>query len=295
MDKLPINRDTLAAHDAHDPAIWMDAPTAFATASQFGESYGVGFVFTDQDPFWFLDIDHCITNGVYSPVAQEMMTLLPGAVEVSQSGTGLHIFGTGACPPHGTRNSEFGLEFYTTKRFVALTGNMVSDHSADLDASLLLPGLVASYFPPPATTTESADWTTGPVPEWSGPTDDDQLITQMLRSKPVMQAFGGGCTVSDLWNANVTVLSATYPDPARDYDASSADMALASHLAFWTGKDCARIERLMRRSALARDKWDRRGKGLGYLRTTIVKAVSLCTDVYGASTRPAPPSTTNSR
>ena len=29
------------------------------------------------------------------------------------------------------------------------------------------------------------------------------------------------------------------------------------HLAFWTGKDAARIERLMRRSALVREKWDR--------------------------------------
>ncbi len=58
--------------------------------------------------------------------------------------------------------------------------------------------------------TESADWTTGPVPEWSGPADDAALITKMLTSGSAKQAFSGTCTVGDLWNANVTALSATF-------------------------------------------------------------------------------------
>lgn len=37
---------------------------------------------------------------------------------------------------------------------------------------------------------------------------------------------------------------------------NARDMALAQHLAFWTGCDAPRIERLMRRSGLYREKWD---------------------------------------
>ena len=42
------------------PEIWLDAATAIATAAAWGSSYGVGFVFTSADPFWFLDIDNCL-------------------------------------------------------------------------------------------------------------------------------------------------------------------------------------------------------------------------------------------
>jgi primase-polymerase (primpol)-like protein len=38
---------------------------------------------------------------------------------------------------------------------------------------------------------------------------------------------------------------------------SEADCALASHLAYWTGGDEARIDALFRRSALYREKWNR--------------------------------------
>lgn len=160
------------------------------------------------------------------------------------------------------------------------------------DANLELSSLVSKYFPVSVNSRELADWTISPVPEWSGPTDDDVLIAKMLSSGSTKQAFTGACTFSDLWNANVPVLSANYPDPKRDYDASSADAALASHLAFWTGKDCSRMEHLMRRSALIRPKkWDRRERPPGYLKTTIMKAVTYCTDVYGSRSAngPAPP------
>ena len=89
--KVPINPNTLQPHNAHDPGTWKDAQSAITTANQLGEGYGTGFVFTGGDPFWFLDIDHCIVNGVYSPIATELMTMLPGAIEISQSGIGLHI------------------------------------------------------------------------------------------------------------------------------------------------------------------------------------------------------------
>ena len=52
------------------------------------------------------------------------------AVEVSQSGRGLHIFGTGTIPPHACKNIEQGMELYHEGRFVLLSGNQASGNAA---------------------------------------------------------------------------------------------------------------------------------------------------------------------
>ena len=114
------------------------------------------------------------------------------------------------------------------------------------------------------------------------------LINKALSSNVIKAAFGGGPTFRDLWEKNIPVLSESYPDPKRDFDASAADAAMAQHLAFWTGKDCDRMERIMRRSALVRDKWDRRER-FGYLKRTILKAVGRQQQVYNTNpSAPAP-------
>lgn len=55
-------------------------------------------------------------------------------------------------------------------------------------------------------------------------------------------------------------------------------MALASHLAFWTGCDGDRIERLMYRSGMVRKKWLKHRRYLRIL--TIAGACATCTNVY---------------
>ena len=121
--KLPIDHRTGTIANAHDPAIWTDHDSAAAAAARFGAEYGVGFVLTEADPYWFLDIDHALVDCVWSPLAAELCAALAGCyVEVSYSGTGLHIIGRGEVPPHSTKNTALGLELYTSGRFCALTG-----------------------------------------------------------------------------------------------------------------------------------------------------------------------------
>lgn len=282
--KFPCDFRTGYVSNAHDRRIWTDAPTAIAAAAHFGAGYGVGFVFTAEDPFWFIDIDGAYTpEKGWSPLAMALVAAFPGAaVEVSNSLTGLHLFGTGTVPPHKTKNSELGLEFYHSGRFVALTGINAQGNAAT-DCSHLLPSLVEQFFKPDTAAVGGvAGWTEEPVPEWRGPEDDDKLIERMLRSNSAAAAFDSNrASFADLWNCNVDVLARAYPDNGNSstpYDASSADSALAQHLAFWTGKDCARIERLMRRSSLARDKYERED----YLPRTILavcaRQVQVLTD-----------------
>ena len=259
-DKLPIDYRSGQVANAHDQAIWTDAQTAIATANAFGDQYGVGFVFTKDDPFFFLDIDDCIARcgTKWNDIAITMLSTFHGAaVEISSSGRGLHIIGSGRVPPHGCRNAEHKLELYTQGRFVALTGNGAMG-SASNDSSVQLIWLVDQYFSNQTEPKTSHEWTKEATDGWNGDLDDDKLLARMLKSQPASAVFGDGVTFRDLYEANEAVLSKHYPPNDTDiYDRSAADAALAQRLAFWTGNNCERIQRLMEGSALKREKWER--------------------------------------
>ncbi|MBM3271540.1 MAG: DUF3987 domain-containing protein, partial [Candidatus Sericytochromatia bacterium] len=63
------------------------------------------------------------------------------------------------------------------------------------------------------------------------------------------------------------------------------DLALCSHLAFWTGPDPARIDRLFRQSGLMRDKWDEKRLDSTYGAVTIAKALNGRTEYYSGPAR----------
>jgi len=277
QEKIPVNPagETI---NPHDSANWMGHEEACSYSELL--SLGVGFVFTAADPFWFLDLDHCMEDGrfVYNPIAQQMTEVFDGAAfEVSTSKTGVHFFGCGTVPPHSSKNKEYGIEFYTEGRFVLLTGDGAHG-DVWLDWSEKLPWLVDSYFPPKAIQI-SEEWRDTPVPEWNGITDDEVLIAKLMQQKK----FGGRASVADLMAGNEQILGVNYPSlNERDpYDRSSADAALANHLAFWTGKNHTRIWTIMCRSALLREKWN---KHKNYLAITISNAVNGCQNVYGTQT-----------
>ena len=277
MDKKPVDVRSGRTCDHTDPANWcsFDEAAAFVEA---GHADGVGFEITSDCGLWFLDIDGALVNGQWSELAQSLINYTAGAaIEVSSSGTGLHIFGSGPTPPHGCKNTALGLEFYTAGRFAALTGTHCSG-SADWRNDEIMAQLVAAYFPDNGSTVDVAEWTDGPCEDWNGHTDDGELLAHALRSGSAAAAFGNKATFAQLWEGDAEALARAYPDGGglRDYDASSADAALAQHLAFWTGKDCERIRRLMELSALKRDKWDRED----YLPRTILGACSRCTEVH---------------
>ena len=182
--------------------------------------------------------------------------------------------------------SALGLEFYTEARFMALgtgaTGNAMTDHTAALNK------LVADHFTLGASNDTPQEWTTGPCADYNGPASDDELLRRALQSKSTAAAFGARASFADLWTANEPVLKGTYPDPNRPFDASSADAALAQHLAFWTGKDCDRIVRLMWQSKLARAKWTEHPN---YMTMSVGQAVAKQRDVCKDAVKVAPTTT----
>lgn len=275
------------------PRSWQDtealltADVALSLAASWSGQYpvGVGFVFADTDPFFFLDGDGCYSPETgWSPVAVELISGLPGAAfEVSSSCTGFHLFGTGAPPEHGCRNGAHRLELYTRGRFAALTG-LQAQGSAATDLSAQMAGVVAKYFPASSGGREAVNWEDKAVDGYGGPADDGELIAKMLQSGQgniAAKAFGGAASLSfrEVWEGDADALGAAFPPTNSNdaFDRSAADMSLAQRLAFWTGKNPVRMERLMRLSALVRDKWDDHPT---YLTNTIEKACAREGDVY---------------
>ena len=259
-EKIPYSPFTMRPHNAHDSTHWVSAAEACALSTSLGAEWGVAFTFTKEAGFFFIDIDHARdpATGQWAPHATQLAAMFPGAaMELSQSGTGMHIFGRASPMLHGCKNEAWGLELYTEARFCALTGNEAMGN-ANSDHTAALAQVIAHYFPFSEGQDSNGDFTlsTEPVPEWNGPADDEDLLRRALASKSVAAKFGQGATFRDIFECNVDVLAQVYPDPSG-YNASTVDAALASHLAFWTGRHGERIARLMWRSKLVRDKWNR--------------------------------------
>lgn len=290
LDKLPVDwrtgRVTAAGTGgAHNSDIWLPHTQAAAVAECLGADYGVGFVFTEACGMFFLDLDGCLqSNGTWSAIAQHLCTAFAGAaVERSVSDRGLHIVGRyTTLQAHGTRCSAHGLELYHSGRFMALGSDAVGD--ASTDHTVALAWAVEHFFPPiEAGASHDADeWRHGPIADWRGPIDDGELLQRLMQHRSVSALLGGGASPRDLWEANEPVLARAFPSNSGDaWDRSKADMALAQHLAYFTGRDHARTERLMLLSGLHREKWDARPE---WLRDTIRHAAARQTRVLGGGT-----------
>lgn len=260
-----------------DPNSWTDYHTALAVAKAMGMD-GVGFVFSKDDPYFFIDVDNCLDEkGEKSQLAVDISQKLFGSyVEVSQSGRGLHFIGKTKIIPDwfkSMNDQKLGLEIYTQERFIAMT--CTGHGSENLDLTMQFCEIVDKYAKKRIT---SDEWTTSPRPEYGGPESDEDLIQMALNSTSAGATFGEKASFRDLWLKNEDKLMVAYPaDEGEGFNWSSADAALCSHLAFWTGCNCERMERLFNMSSLVRGKWTDRKD---YRQNTILHAVSGCTSVY---------------
>lgn len=133
--KVPL---TVAGRNASstNAATWSSHKDA--VASEVGE--GVGFVLGDG--IGCIDLDHCIEDGRVADWAQEVLDNNPGTyVEVSRSGSGLHVFGLlTEGPGRNVRDGVRAIEWYSVGRYIALTGRRFNRSPLSL-APLVVPSL----------------------------------------------------------------------------------------------------------------------------------------------------------
>lgn len=98
-----------------NPATW----STFDQARACDVGDGLGFVLA-ADGIACIDLDHCLDGGVLADWARDVLNMAgPTFVEVSPSGTGLHVFGLGSVGKGFRRD---GVEAYDRGRYMTITG-----------------------------------------------------------------------------------------------------------------------------------------------------------------------------
>lgn len=126
----PIKRPLSARHGypiaVTKSCIGVTLDEALKAMRQFDVS-GAGFILDDETKaqgITCIDLDNCFADdGRLLEWAGEIVKKFPEAYrELSQSGKGLHLFFKSNFPYDGRRKG--GIEIYTCRRFIALTGNL---------------------------------------------------------------------------------------------------------------------------------------------------------------------------
>ena len=113
-NKVPLTVHNFPASSTN-PRTW----STFNVAHNSTVGDGLGFAL-NGDGIACVDLDHCIVDGVLLDWAQAIVDQCAGTyIEISRSGTGLHIFGHATV---GTGRRGDGVEVYDRGRYIAVTG-----------------------------------------------------------------------------------------------------------------------------------------------------------------------------
>jgi hypothetical protein len=232
-------------------------------AYERGQCDGIGFVLHPEDGFIGIDIDHCLdlNTSKWEEWAIDIFRKLDSYGEFSPSGQGIRIFVRGNLPEGVTGKKKGNIEIYSAGRYLTLTGHRLNG-PLKIEARQ---DEINEFYEEIFAEKPKAKATSNGHTEWNP--SDDELLDKAFAAKngeKINQLFGGDIT--------------GYPSQ------SEADLALCSMLAFWAA-DEAQLDRLFRRSALMRDKWDERHGATTYGERTIAKAFADRTEHFSSAIR----------
>ena len=215
---------------------------------------GIG-IFIDRT-FSAVDIDHCITDGVLSDLAKDIVRRLDSYTETSPSGKGVRIImDTSGVEFDRKRyyvnNRSIGVEVYTQKKFVSVTGNVLEDKPIRSCGEEFL-AFMDKYMGKPEPIESKVE---APGSFLS----DESVLSKAMNAT-------NGEKFRKLWEGDIS----GYPSH------SEAELALCSVLAFYCGGDMEQMDRIYRTSSLCNAKWDRED----YRQSTLEKAVFGIREFY---------------
>ncbi|MDZ5810534.1 hypothetical protein U4E84_04105, partial [Halorubrum sp. AD140] len=288
--KVPIIPGTTQFASTTDPDTWRSFQTAREAVTSTPVD-GLGFVFSSDDPLIGVDLDDCRDPDTGEPTrwASQIISHLDSYTEVSPSGTGYHVLVTGTLPDGRNRSGD--LEVYDRSRFFTVTGAHVAETPMEVaERTTAIASLHAEEVA--ATSTTNVSKTDPDQSSAEAPSRDTQRATgaETLADADLLKRAknaANGAKFSRLWGGDTS-----------GYEShSEADMALCRLLAFWTGCDHSRMDRLFRQSGLARDKWDdvHFADGSTYGEKTLERAIARTDDVYTPPETPTSVSTSSSQ
>jgi phage/plasmid primase, P4 family, C-terminal domain len=212
-----------------------------------GNYSGIGFAFTDADPFCGIDYDHVtdMETGEFLPDILEEISSIGSYAERSPSGEGAHVIIKGSVP--GIKNRSGCREIYDRMRYFTVTGNHIAGTPFDVnEASREALDNVYGKIDP---MNEKSNMRSIAMPTMP----DFEIVDKCRRAK-------NASNFNALYEGRWETLG--YPSQ------SEADLALCSIIAFYT-QDPMQIDRIFSGSGLNSEKWDRQD----YRERTISKAL----------------------
>jgi hypothetical protein len=170
--------------------------------------------------------------------------------EVSPTGTGVKVFLRGRWPANWNRRGP--VEVYDRGRYFTVTGRRLPQAPPSVNERQ---AALERFHADGARGVQPAG--DNPAVKAIGALDDDLLIQRARQAR-------NGDRFARLWDG----------DPSGYQSESEADLALCGHLAYWTGRDADRVDRLFRLSGLFRPKWDERRGEETYGQRTIATALN---------------------
>lgn len=249
-DKLPRNPYTGGNAQSNNKETWSDFDTAIKALDKYHFD-GIGFMFASG--YFGVDLDKCLDN---TDFIDEFVETLQSYTEISRSGNGIHIICKGTLPDGARRRGN--VEMYSSGRYFIMTGKLYNPNYTEIkDCTESIKLLHNKYL-----YTEKPQVAPRVIQKLD--MDDNEIIDKArnCRTGSLFQLLYSG-NWQGVYNSQ-----------------SEADLALCNHLAFWTQKDAAQMDRIFRTSGLYRDKWDSKRGAYTYGETTIQKAITNCVEVY---------------
>lgn len=249
-DKLPRNPYTGGNAQSNNKETWSDFDTAIKALDKYHFD-GIGFMFANG--YFGVDLDKCLDN---TDFIDEFVETLQSYTEISRSGNGIHIICKGTLPDGARRRGN--VEMYSSGRYFIMTGKLYNPNYTEIkDCTESIKLLHNKYL-----YTEKPQVAPRVIQKLD--MDDNEIVDKArnCRTGSLFQLLYSG-NWQGVYNSQ-----------------SEADLALCNHLAFWTQKDAAQMDRIFRTSGLYRDKWDSKRGAYTYGETTIQKAITNCVEVY---------------
>lgn len=239
--KIPVNPSTLENAKTSDPKTWTARDIALLAFRSNAALAGIGFVFSEADPYAGLDLDNCYdaSSGKLESWASELVRLIDSYTEISPSRTGVKIFVRAKLNAKSNHFEFHGheVEVYDRGRYFALTGERLEGTPAAIgDRQKSLDSLLPNERPQEE--------------RISVPRDQDPLafIVDKITDKELLQRIKKSAQ-GEKFTALMEGSTAGY----AGYFAASG--ALCQILAGWTRCNPDRIDSLYRMSGLYEESW----------------------------------------
>ncbi|MDC3320505.1 DUF5906 domain-containing protein [Luminiphilus sp.] len=246
--KIPKNPKTLRNAKTTSTDTWGSFEEACAACEANAELDGIGFVFTDNDPYVGIDLDGVVDRetGMLNELANDFVSNIGSYTELSPSGTGLHIILRGHLSKAGSRKGP--VEIYEKGRYFTFTGKAISPQNSIATNQESLCNLQKKYISPdPSDSTRALN-------QREFDTSDAELEELLERTENQQ--------LRRLLNGNTKKYKST----------SDADFASCLGL-LELGASPSQVKNLMRQSQLCRPKFFEPRGDSTYLDVTISKAL----------------------